>query len=157
MLNRRLLRSRAVQALYASRIATDANLLLAKDEIAATFSPDLNSMLPQNPEKLEGLRRLALLTLDEYLENGKPDDDEQVPREVVQVAHRAFENFNQQNKKDRPLVVNRVLQETEGIYDEFLRVLTLLLELARQAELDRERVIRNPDNPFPTASGAERQ
>ncbi len=153
MLNRRLLRSKAVQALYASRISADANLQLAKDEIAAYYVPDLNSMLPQNLEKLEGLKRLALLTLDEYVENGQPANDDQVPREVIQTAHRAYQNFVQQNKVDRPLVVKRVLQETEGIYDEFLRVLVLLLELAHQAELDRERINRNPDNPFPTASG----
>lgn len=153
MLNRRLLRSKAVQALYASRITADANLQLAKDEIAAAYLPDLNSMQPQNLERLEGLKRLALLTLDEYLENGQPDADDQVPREVIQTALKAYQNFVQQNKIDRPLVVKRVLQETEGIYDEFLRVLTLLLELAHQSELDRERINRNPDNLFPTASG----
>ncbi|GHB77061.1 transcription antitermination factor NusB [Persicitalea jodogahamensis] len=153
MLNRRLLRSKAVQALYASRISADANLQLAKDEIAAYYVPDLNSMQPQNLEKLEGLKRLALLTLDEYVENGQPASDEQVPREVIQTAHRAYQNFVQQNKVDRPLVVKRVLQETEGIYDEFLRILALMLELAHQSELDRERIVRNPDNPFPTASG----
>lgn len=153
MLNRRLLRSKAVQALYASRISADANLQLAKDEIAAAYLPDLNSMQPQNLERLEGLKRLALLTFTEYVGKGQPADDDQVPREVIQVAHRAYQNYVQQNKIDRPLVVKRVLQETEGIYDEFLRVLTLLLELAHQAELDRERIVRNPDNPFPTASG----
>ena len=153
MLNRRLLRSKAVQALYASQISADANLQLAKDEIATAYLPDLNSMQPQNLERLEGLKRLALLTLDEYVKNGQPADDDQVPREVIQMAHQAYQNFVQQNKTDRPLVVKRVLQETEGIYDEFLRVLTLLLQLAHQAELDRERIVRNPDNPFPIVSG----
>ena len=39
MLNRRLLRTKAVQALYASRLAADSNRLLALDEIAEQMPP----------------------------------------------------------------------------------------------------------------------
>lgn len=153
MLNRRLLRSKAVQALYATKIAQDANRLLAQDEVVAAYQPDLNSMLPQNLQELEGMRRLGLLTLDEFIKDGQPGDEAPVPYEVIQTARRAYEQYNALNKKDRPLIVNRVLQETEAIYDLFLRTLTLLLELAQQAELDRERPFRDPDDDFAVVSG----
>lgn len=153
MLNRRLLRAKAVQALYATKIANDANRLLAQDEVVAAYQPDLNSMEPQNLVKLEGMRRLALLTLDEFIKDGQPGDEAPVPYEVIQTARRAYEEYNVQNKKDRPVILNRVLQETEAIYDEFLRVLSLLLELAQQAELDRERPVRDPDDDFAVVSG----
>ncbi len=153
MLNRRLLRAKAVQALYATKIADDANRLLAQDEVVAAYQPDLNSMEPQNLVKLEGMRRLALLTLDEFIKDGQPGDEAPVPYEVIQTARRAYEEYNVQNKKDRPVILNRVLQETEAIYDEFLRVLSLLLELAQQAELDRERPVRDPDDDFAVVSG----
>ncbi|MPR35720.1 transcription antitermination factor NusB [Salmonirosea aquatica] len=159
MLNRRLLRSKAVQALYASKIAAEANRLLANDEIADTYLPDLNSMLPQNHERLEGLKRLALLSLDDLIRKGDVNPDDDVPAEALQTARQAYDTYRKQNQKDRTAIVNRILKETEGIYDEFLRVLSLLLELAHQAQLDRERVVRAvPDEDevvFPTASGLD--
>jgi transcription antitermination protein NusB len=155
MLNRRLLRSKAVQALYATRIATDANHQLAKDEIADAYLPDLNSMLPQNLEKLEGLKRLALITLAELIENGEPGKDEEVPFEVIQTARRAFEFMKRQNQKDRIQILNRILKETEGLYDQFLSVLSLLIELAHQSTLDRERKVYIREGAFPTESGLD--
>ena len=159
MLNRRLLRSKAVQALYASKIAAEANRLLANDEIAEAYLPDLNSMLPQNHERLEGLKRLALLSLDDLIKKGELNPDEDVPTEAIQTARQAYEGYKKQNQKDRHAIVNRVLKETEGIYDEFLYVLSLLLELAHQAQLDRERVLRavpeDAEAVFPIVSGLD--
>lgn len=159
MLNRRLLRSKTVQALYASKIASEANRLLANDEIAETYLPDLNSMLPQNHERLEGLKRLATLSLDDLIKKGELNQDEDVPAEALQTARQAFETYKKQNQKDRTAIINRILKETEGIYDDFLRVLSLLLELAHQAQLDRERVFRavpdDLDAVFPTQSGLD--
>ena len=159
MLNRRLLRSKVVQALYASKIAAEANRLLAYDEIADTYLPDLNSMLPQNLERLEGLKRLAQLSLDDLIKKGELNPEEDVPAEAVQTARQAFETYTKQNIKDRKAIVNRILKETEGIYDALLRVLSLLLELAHQAQLDRERVLRavpeEGDIVFPTQSGLD--
>ena len=159
MLNRRLLRSKAVQALYASKIAAEANRLLANDEIAETFLPDLNSMLPQNLERLEGLKRLALLSFDDLVKKGELNPEEDVPTEAMQAARQAYETYKKHNQKDRSAIVNRVLKETEGIYEDYLRVLSLLLELAYQAQLDRERVLRavpdDVDAVFPTVSGLD--
>lgn len=153
MLNRRLLRSKAVQALYASRIATDANRLLAMDEIAEAYLPDLNSMLPQNREQLEAHKLLAQETLDELIKNGDPSNETPIPIEVIQTARRTYESFKRQSDKDRKLILNRVLKETEAIYQEFITVMTLLVELSNQAKLDRERVYKNPEMSYPYNSG----
>ena len=155
MLNRRLLRSKAVQALYAIRIATDSNRLLANDEIAEVFLPDLNSMLPQNLEKLEGLKRLAILTLNDLVETGEPGKDEELPYEAVQTARRAFETMKRQNQKDKIQILNRILKETEGLYDQFLYVLMLLVELAHQATVDRDRKLYIKEGAFPSESGLD--
>jgi transcription antitermination protein NusB len=155
MLNRRLLRSKVVQALYASKIATEANRLLAIDEISDAYLPDLNSMLPQNRPKLEGLKRLSLLTLDELIKTGQPDPEEDVPVDVVRNATRAYEEYKKRNLQDSRVILNRVLKETEAIYDEVLLVLQLLLELAHQAKLDRGREYQDPDDTFPKESGLD--
>lgn len=155
MLNRRLLRSKVVQALYASKIATEANRLLAIDEITETYQPDLNSMLPQNRPRLEGLKRLSLLSLDELIKTGQPAQDEEVPADVIRNASRAYEQYRKRNQQDSRVILNRVLKETEAIYDEFLLVMQLMIELAHQARLDRGREFHNPDDTHPMESGLD--
>ncbi|TDB65113.1 transcription antitermination factor NusB [Arundinibacter roseus] len=155
MLNRRLLRTKVVQALYASQIATEADRLLAIDEIAEAYLPDLNSMLPQNREKLEGLKRLSIMTLGELIKKGQPSTDEELPFEVIQTARRAFETYTRQTQRDRQAIVRRVLKETEAIYDEFLSIIMLLMELGFQSKLEREREYPDPDIVFPIESGLD--
>jgi transcription antitermination protein NusB len=176
MLNRRLLRTKAIQALYASRLAADANRQVAIDDIAEAYAPDLNSMAPQNREKLEGLKRLAVLTFDEIVKNGKHNEDEEVPYEVLQTARKVyngyqknldpkrdkvtgiypfFNGYRKQTDQDRQKMVRRVLDETESIYDEFLMIMQLLVELAHQSKIDREREYPDPESTFPLNSGLD--
>lgn len=155
MLNRRLLRTKAVQALYARQLTADANRLLALDHIEEAFAPDLNSMEFQNRPKLAGMKKLANMTLDELIKNGKPNDDEELPEQVLKVARSAFEAYNRQTISDGEKVIRRVLNETETIYADFIRVLSMLIELAHQAKIDRERRYDDPEAPFPKDSGLD--
>jgi len=155
MLNRRLLRTKAVQALYARQLTTDANRLLALDHIEAAFQPDLNSMEPQNRTKLSGMRKLAGITLDELIKNGKPNEDDELPEQVIKVARSAFEAFRRQTVSDGEKMVRRVLNETESIYVDFIRVLSMLIELSHQAKIDRERRYDDPEAPFPKDGGLD--
>ncbi|MCE7065700.1 transcription antitermination factor NusB [Dyadobacter sp. CY326] len=155
MLNRRLLRTKAVQALYARQLTTDANRLLALDHIEEAFAPDLNSMEPQNRTKLAGMRKLAGSALDEFIKNGKLKEDKEVPEQVIKVARSAFEAFSRQTISDGEKMVRRVLNETESIYVDFIRVLSMLIELSHQAKIDRERRYDDPEAPFPKDSGLD--
>ena len=137
MLNRRLLRTKAVQALYARQLTADANRLLALDHIEEAFAPDLNSMEFQNRPKLAGMKKLANMTLDELIKNGKPNDDEELPEQVLKVARSAYEAYHRQTISDGEKVIRRVLNETETIYADFIRVLSMLIELSHQAKIDR--------------------
>ncbi|WAC09830.1 transcription antitermination factor NusB [Dyadobacter pollutisoli] len=155
MLNRRLLRTKAVQALYARQLTADANRLLALDHIDEAFAPDLNSMEPQNRQKLAGMKRLAGMTLDELIKNGKPNEDEELPEQVLKVARSAFQAYSRQTATDGEKMVRRVLNETESIHVDFVRVLSMIIELAHQAKIDRERRYDDPESPFPKDSGLD--
>jgi N utilization substance protein B len=155
MLNRRLLRTKAVQALYARKLTADANRLLALDLIEEAFAPDLNSMEPQNRTQLAGMKRLAGITLDEFIKNGKPGDDEELPLKVINVARGAYEAYQRQTNSDGQKVVRRVLNETESIHADFIRILSMFIELAHQAKIDRERRYDDPEAPFPKDGGLD--
>ena len=60
MLNRRTLRIKIMQSLFAYDQCKEADYLLALDHIDAFFQPDLNSMKVQDKELLKGQRPIAL-------------------------------------------------------------------------------------------------
>jgi N utilization substance protein B len=153
MLNRRLLRTKAVQALYARKLTADANRLLALDQIEEAFAPDLNSMEFQDKQKLNNNKRLAGLALDELIKSGEVKGNEEFTSDVLKVAESAFRAYKRQTEGDGEKMVRRVLNETESIYVDFIRVLSMLLELAHQAKMDRERRYDDPEAPFPKDGG----
>lgn len=153
MLNRRLLRTKAVQALYARKLTADANRLLALDQIEEAFAPDLNSMEFQDKQKLNQMKRQAGARLDELIKDENSVSAEELPTQVSTVANSAFKAYSRQTLSDGDKMVRRVLNETESIYVDFIRILSMLLELAYQAKLDRERRYDDPEAPFPKDGG----
>lgn len=64
------------------------------------------------------------------------------------MARSAFEAYQRQTASDGQKVVRRVLNETESIYVDFIRVLSMFIELAHQAKIDRRRRYDDPEAPF---------
>jgi len=153
MLNRRLLRTKAVQALYARKLTADANRLLALDQIEEAFAPDLNSMEFQDKQKLTNNKHLAGAALDELIKSGELKENEEFNSDIIKVANSAYKAYKRQTEADAEKMVRRVLNETESIYVDFIRVLSMLLELAYQAKLDRERKYDDPEAPFSKNGG----
>ena len=146
MLNRRTLRIKAMQTLYAVLQAERSNYQLAQDEVTAAFQPDLNSMLPQNTERLEGLRKLALLQLGETAA-GRPTDDE-VPLEARKAAATAWLSLRDQNTRDRKRLSREALDVLDRLYDQYLLLLLLLPEVADEALLADERRLSDETQPI---------
>jgi N utilization substance protein B len=101
------------------------------------------------------MRKLAAITLDELIKHGKPNEDDELPEQVIRVARSAFEAYSRQTISDGEKMVRRVLNETESIYVDFIRVLSMLIELSHQAKIDRERRYDDPEAPFPKDGGLD--
>ncbi|MFD2932897.1 transcription antitermination factor NusB [Spirosoma flavum] len=142
-----------MQALYALRQAEFSNQQLAIDGINDLFQPDLNSMLPQNKRQLEGYRKLAGLLFEEAIKTDKTAQDDDAPRNVLKAANDGFVFYQIRTRKDRQHLAQMMLKQVNGIYDDYLRVLLLLIELGHAARIDSERQYRNVDEtPFPFES-----
>jgi N utilization substance protein B len=142
-----------MQALYALRQAEFSNQQLALDGIADLFQPDLNSMLPQDKRQLEGYRKLAGLLFEEAIKTNQPAQDEDAPQKVLKAANDGLLFYQIRTKKDRQHLAQMMLKQVNGIYDDYLRVLTLMIELGHAARIDRERRYRDVDEaPFPFES-----
>jgi N utilization substance protein B len=154
MLNRRLLRTKVVHALYASRLAYDSNLLLAEDYLAEVFAPDLNSMEVQDKPKLEASRKDAVSLLGE-LERGGSASNSVYNEQIRVAAQRAYEQFLTANKKEQKRQLTQIIDETQQIYRRFIAVVQLIVELGNLANQDRQKPLRVIENSFPRAGGLD--
>lgn len=106
-------------------------------------------MLPQNRQLLEGHRQLAVLLFEEGIKEQKNADDSDAPTKVLKAANEALVYYRNTLRKDQQQLAQMMLREVQAIYDDYLRVLLLLVELGYAARLDRERQYPDPDEtPF---------
>ncbi len=136
MLNRRLIRIRAMQALFAYKKAEGANFQLALDLIADHFSPDLNSMEFQDKVKLEQQKKEGQALLKDNFSRQKTLDSKQIDEKIVQNVHAAKDLFLFKNQKDFLHYSERMVLEAEQVYDLYLQILSLFIELADKADTD---------------------
>lgn len=135
MLNRRLIRIRAMQSLFAYKQAEGANFQLALDLIADHFSPDLNSMEFQDKEKLEGLKKLGQNLFQEAFSRQETEKFD-APVEVLIMVEKAKDFYLLKNRKDVQHYAGRMEIEAERVYELYLQILLLFLELSKRANQD---------------------
>ena len=141
MLNRRLLRIKVMQSLYAYHQAVGADLLLAQDRIAAAFEPDLTAKEAPDRRQLEGQRKLGEAQLRDWYRTGttpeKTDD-----RAVDDALADAINFFEAQVKKDGVFFGGQLLAGAESIHDQYLHLLNLpaaLLDVLEEEQSKEER------------------
>ena len=136
MLNRRILRSKALQCLYAFYKSKEANYNLALDYIRERFLPDLNSMEPVDKSELNLKKKDSIKTFelnfkhDSFVKLQDSEEDTEV------TAHDAYIDYEAQNMKDYKHFKTNMLQDVEHIYNLYLWLLMLPEELIRIMEND---------------------
>ena len=125
MLNRRTLRIKAMQAIYAYKQAEGSDYLLALDQIADDFAPDLNSMEVQDKKLLEGKKQIAQLLFNEWFET-RQFETEETDKEIIDAVNRAIVYYQNLVKKDYKHYSNQMLSAVERIYDHYLATLQIL-------------------------------
>ena len=144
-----------MQALYALRQAEASDFQLAIDFITDTFRPDLNSMEVQEPKKLDKMRKLALMALDEIAKGADVSKDQELPTQAYRTAKDAFEYYQKKVVEDRVAYARMMLKESEVAYETYLWVLTMLAEFGKIAKADRERAYDDPDFAIAKESGLD--
>ncbi len=131
MLNRRQVRIRAVQALYAYKRSERANLDLAIESIGESFAPDLNSMKFQDKEQLNLDKKEALLIFHSYVALKKRTTSDEKIKHIVEQAYTQYIN---RCDKDRLYFIARAVTEAEAVYNHYLSILQLFVVVAKKAE-----------------------
>ena len=145
MVNRRLLRTKAFQNLYAFRTAERADYQHYNDIIAESFLPNLDLMIPKEEQiiKLDALRKLSEIHYDEVFH--KKDANEDIPTESKVAAKKSLLMYRDAVKRDRNRITNSMVNEVENIYNVYLKMLQLLLEITEIAVWDEQRRLVETD------------
>ena len=137
MLNRRLLRIRAMQHLYAYQRCRRANYELAFESIKEAFLPDLNSMEVQDTVALAEQAAQAAQLLEARL-HGKLSTGAANPR-IEQAVDEALRTYEQRCRKDQQFLRGQMVSRTEKIKDYYLRLLQLPEAILQEAGRDSKK------------------
>lgn len=135
MLNRRTLRIKIMQMLFALEQCREANYLLGLDSIEEFFKPDLNSMKIQDKEMLKGQREVATRFFEKkFLGETLPESSD--PR-IEKSVDEAMALVAKLNKKDYTHFRKHIILEVEKINGLYLSVLNLIPALESVAAQDK--------------------
>jgi N utilization substance protein B len=156
MLNRRLLRIKVMQALYAYQQAVAADLLLAQDRIAAAFEPDLSAKVTPDRRLLEGQRKLGEAQLREWHRTGEMPETGSDDQDVAEAVRNAIAYYQQMVKKENTFYGGQLLHGAESIHDQYLHLLNMPQALLAIITDDNERETRRLTGPRFEVEGTAR-
>lgn len=144
-----------MQFIYAFGQAERSDYQMALDLIGKTFSHDLNSMVVPDLKKLEGNKKLSSLLFEENYLNGQVSEEESaeenVPAEVYTVAANAIDFYHTQRRKDMAYLGKQMLNDAEKIYDHYIGLLLLLIEIAAYVQAEETNLQHRQIKPQPAS------
>lgn len=147
MLNRRTLRIKIMQSLFAYELCKDAEYLLALDYLDAFFQPDLNSMQVQDKVLLKGQHAVAVKLFEKRF-SGESVPENPDPR-INQAVDEALAKHQKQTKKDYDYFRKNIILEVGKIQTFYTSVLNLIPALASIGSQEKKIVTKNfTNNPF---------
>jgi N utilization substance protein B len=136
MLNRRILRVKAMQGLYAYYNSMDANYNLALDRIREIFDSQLLNDHSLDKKEIERKKRLSVKLFQEIVKEGKTKNRSNDAGEPEKIADEFFEQYEEAARKDLNYFRKNIVSEAERIFDLYLMLLLLPGEIAAQEKLE---------------------
>ena len=140
MLNRRTLRIKAMQSIFAYEQCKEANYHLALERISDTFKPDLNSMEKQDKVllKAQGKEASELFKENYKLDSvtGFKGSDDKITEE----AGKAIATYHNQVKNDGDYLRKGMIKDAELVYERYVWLLHWLHAFIDLLEIGRAHV-----------------
>lgn len=139
MLNRRILRVKAFQNLYAYEQCKGSNLNLARDFIRESFLPDLNSMEVQDKAALSREAEEAVQIFDQNVDQGQKLIPNEAGVKIKKIALEALKQVHAANEKDRQFLLKNMVVSAERIPQLYLLAIELLQAFAKHVGKEVEK------------------
>ena len=138
MLNRRSLRIKVMQSLFALQQCKDANYELCLEKISEMFSPDLNSMEVQNKARTHYPEERGPSSYSKEAFANEETSRDHKDAKVKKGVNDCFKFYHNQSKKDSAFFAKNLVSEVEKIYERYIAVLWLAVEFLELAESDKK-------------------
>jgi transcription antitermination protein NusB len=142
MLNRRSLRIKVMQSLFALQQCKEAAYELCRDKIAQSFQPDLNSMEVQDKPLLDQQKKVAVKEFEKAFAAGEKSISHSDDR-IEKAVNEGLKFYQSQVKKDTDFFRKNLVSEVEKIYDHYIGTLSLMVNFADLAEADKKASHKN--------------
>ena len=145
MLNRRLLRIKAMQAIYAYYQAQYSQYEIAQELIQRAFEPDLNSMEKQDKK---GLQEEAQIAVEVFAKSYETKEIQTHPKANPKINHsvvKAIDYYYKALESEQKRCYTEMIAEAEGIYEDYLLILLFGIELSSLVSQQRDKKSVNPD------------
>ncbi len=139
MLNRRILRVKAFQNLYAYEQCKGSNLNLARDFIRESFLPDLNSMEVQDKAALSKEAEEAIQIFAQNVDQGQKLIPNDAGEKVKKIALAALKQVHEANEKDQQFLLKNMVVSAERIPQLYLLAIELLQAFAKHVGKEVEK------------------
>lgn len=137
MLNRRSLRIKVMQSLFALQQCKEATYELCQEKISEAFAPDLNSMEVQDKALLQQQKKESLKVFEKAFAEGETKVEHENEK-VAKAVQNALRFYKDQVKKDTDFFRKNLVIEVEKIYDHYIATLSLVTVFADLAEADKK-------------------
>ena len=135
MLNRRTIRIKIMQSLFAFEQCKQADHLLSQDYIDDHFQPDLNSMEVQDKALLSSQRKAARQLFEKKFKKEETTGSDEI---INKVAEEALALYHKNVKRDYTYLQKNMLLEVENLNSLYHSVLSLLTTFSEVAESDKK-------------------
>ena len=135
MLNRRTIRIKIMQSLFAFEQCKQADHLLSQDYIDDHFQPDLNSMEVQDKVLLGSQRKAARQLFEKKFKKQETTDSDEI---INKVADEALALYHKNVRRDYTYLQKNMLLEVENLNSLYHSVLSLLTTFGEVAESDKK-------------------
>jgi N utilization substance protein B len=147
MLNRRNLRIKLMQSIFAYEQCVEANYQLSLEFIQDRFQPDLMSMEVQDKGQLKKDTKEAIQLFEKKFKNLKTQEPSNTA--INKAVDDALALFQKQVKKDYTFLLQNLVAGVEGLNHTYHAVLELLVEFAHVAKADKKLDHQNFINSTP--------
>lgn len=131
MLNRRILRVKAMQSLYSYFTVGESLKNMIREQLEQKFSLDGLAFA-------DGKEIASSLYMD-HLNNRQPEKEGEVDKNIIKEVNLALAKYHAELQKEAVAVKNRMTGDVDGIQKLYLKLLRLPVELAHVEEQDKDK------------------
>lgn len=139
MLNRRSLRIKGMQSIFAYHTAKIADYNICKRKAQDQFLPDLNSMEVQDKEGLSKDREDVATAFDLVFSSGLDSLSNDTKPEIVNEVKHYLGEWNTKVEENKTYFKKRLLADINDIYDDYIKILLLPLEFESLISATKEK------------------